>query len=415
MKKYYPLNTKLDQLEIIQKLSLEKFCLLNNGDKNFILGWNNNVKNDIQYNTYQDISNLKLDKNYWFGFLTYDLKNKTLPKTKSKNLDIHHFPETLFFKASNVLIKKNNHILYFGENKDYLSLKHILSTKKIFLKKEQIPQKIELKASTSKKDYLNNVTKIKEQIQKGNTYELNYCIQYTASEIKINILKTYKKLIQKTNAPFSSLFSYNEINILSASPERFLQKNNLNLLSQPIKGTAKRGKTINEDQVIKKNLLNNQKEISENVMIVDLVRNDLSKIAAKNSVQVTELCKLYTFETVHQLISTVQAKLTIDINVNSIIKALFPMGSMTGAPKVASTKIIDLIENFKRGVYSGSIGFIGPNNSFDFNVVIRSILYNNKIKNLSISVGSAITIKSISIQEYQECLLKLKAIASALE
>ena len=150
-------------------------------------------------------------------------------------------------------------------------------------------------------------------------------------------------------------------------------------------------------------------------MIVDLVRNDMSKIAEKNSVQVPELCKLYTFETVHQLISTVEAKVSKDLNPVDIINALFPMGSMTGAPKIEATKIIDQVENFKRGIYSGSIGFLSPNNSFDFNVVIRSILYNNELKNISISVGSAITIKSIGIQEYEECLLKLKAIVEVLK
>ncbi len=201
---------------------------------------------------------------------------------------------------------------------------------------------------------------------------------------------------------------------MSASPERFYRKNKTTIISQPIKGTAPRGKNKLEDDKIISALKNNQKEIAENVMIVDLVRNDLSKFKNVKSVNTPELCKVYSFNTVHQLISTVEAKLTDDVMVNEVVENLFPMGSMTGAPKVSACQIIDEVENFKRGIYSGTVGYISPNKNHDFNVVIRSVLYNSNNKTVSVSVGGAITIQSKAEAEYDECLLKLKAISQSI-
>ena len=160
--------------------------------------------------------------------------------------------------------------------------------------------------------------------------------------------------------------------------------------------------------------MNSKKEKSENIMIVDLIRNDLSKNAIRGSVQVEELCKVYSFKQVHQLISTVVCTVDKDDNDVDIIKNLFPMGSMTGAPKISAMEIIEEEELTKRGLYSGAVGYFSPEGNFDFNVVIRSILYNASKKYASFSVGSAITSLSVIENEYEECLLKAKALKEAL-
>lgn len=186
------------------------------------------------------------------------------------------------------------------------------------------------------------------------------------------------------------------------------------LLSQPIKGTSRRGATPEEDEALKKELQENPKERAENIMIVDLVRNDLSKIARPKSVTVDELCGVYTFETVHQLISTVSCEVEETTSFTDIIRATFPMGSMTGAPKVRAMELIEEYEAFKRGLYSGTIGYISPNGNFDLNVVIRTLLYNKVQKYLSCSVGGAITINSDPEKEYEECLVKVQRILDGM-
>jgi len=201
--------------------------------------------------------------------------------------------------------------------------------------------------------------------------------------------------------------------LFCASPERFIQKKGNRIFSQPIKGTAPRGKDAIEDEVLVKLLKNDPKEKAENIMIVDLVRNDLSKIARKGSVQVDELCAVKSFATVHQLISTVSCDLKT-INFLDILYALFPMGSMTGAPKKRALELIDELEDFNRGLYSGSIGYMDPNGDFDMNVIIRSLVYNSISKRISCGVGSAITISSDAEKEYAECLVKIEKLRNVI-
>ena len=202
--------------------------------------------------------------------------------------------------------------------------------------------------------------------------------------------------------------------IFSGSPERYIKKEGLKLISQPIKGTAKRGQSKEEDLRLKERLLADPKERAENVMIVDLVRNDLSKIARKNSVKVDELFGIYSFETVHQMISTISCEVEETTSFTDVLKATFPMGSMTGAPKHSAMKLIEKHENFKRGIYSGAIGYIAPNGDFDFNVVIRTLIYNRETKYLSCPVGGAITIQSSPEAEYEECNIKVQSILKGM-
>ncbi len=414
MKKYFHISPSFNALDIIQSLNPNVFCLIDKNNGDFILGWDK--QDDICIESYNQQILKEFEnkhKDYLFGYIGYDAKNQTLPHSKSNNTDIHQFPDVVFFVCQHVVIKKQSQVLYFGTDESFKEFKQLKInshlTTKIYPSKN-----IKLTHQTLKKEYVKNINILKSKIQLGDIYEANYCIQFNQTGIQIDGVKTYLNLKEKTKAPFSTYFKYNYIQVMSASPERFYKKNKTTIISQPIKGTAARGKNKLEDEVIVSRLKNNKKEIAENVMIVDLVRNDLSKFKNVKSVNTPELCRAYTFNTVHQLISTIEAELTDDVMVNEVIDNLFPMGSMTGAPKVSACQIIDEVENFKRGIYSGTVGYISPNNNHDFNVVIRSVLYNSNNKTISVSVGGAITIQSKAEEEYDECLLKLKAISQSI-
>jgi para-aminobenzoate synthetase component 1 len=275
--------------------------------------------------------------------------------------------------------------------------------------------KVKVKQRISKELYLEKVTKMLEHIHAGDMYEANFCMEFYAENAVINPLEKFQKLNQISKAPFSVFFKNNKHFLLCASPERYLKKVGDKIISQPIKGTSKRFFDTIEDEKSKHNLENDAKERAENIMITDLVRNDLSHTAQKGSVEVAELCKIYSFLQVHQMISTVTSKLDAQYSPIDVLRTTFPMGSMTGAPKISVMKIIENQEETKRGLYSGTVGYFTPEGDFDFNVVIRSILYNQENKYVSFSVGSAITAQSVPEKEYEECLLKAKAMAEVLK
>lgn len=352
--------------------------------------------------------------NYLFGYLSYDLKEQ-LHGLKSENNDGLLFPETYFWKPKYVVNLHKESVEFLQGEKNSESLNFISQ----FLEEETDqnfhPHNFEFKARIPKEEYIAKIVKIKEQIQLGNIYELNFCQEYFAENVEIPYeIDTYFKLNTITQAPYSSYFKFGDFDIFCGSPERFLKKEGNKLISQPIKGTAPRGASEAEDVILKSNLANDPKERAENIMIVDLVRNDLSRVASVNSVRVDELCEIYSFETVHQMISSISCDLKEGVNFTEILKATFPMGSMTGAPKLRAMELIEELESFKRGLYSGSIGYITPNGDFDFNVVIRTLLYNKNERYLSCSVGGAITIQSDPEKEYQECLVKVKRIMDGI-
>ena len=239
-------------------------------------------------------------------------------------------------------------------------------------------------------------------------------MEFFKKDWSIDPLTRFFRLNEMSSAPFSAYLSFDQKHVLCGSPERFIKKEGDTIISQPIKGTIKRGKNQEEDDKLVQQLKMDPKERSENIMITDLVRNDLSKTAAPGSVQVEELCEVYTFKTVHQLISTVTSKIKTGVHPVDVIKNAFPMGSMTGAPKVRAMEIIEEEEDFKRGIYSGSIGYFDPQGDFDFNVVIRSLIYNEKNHYLSARVGGAITALSDPEREYDECLLKMESMKRTL-
>jgi len=263
---------------------------------------------------------------------------------------------------------------------------------------------LQFEALTTKEKYLKTVKQIKEDIYNGKYYEMNYCIGFKSKPINTPLLPLFVKLNKESKAPFAAYLNTKHFAILCNSPERFIYKDADNLYSQPIKGTNKRHPENNIEQM--QLLQNDEKERAENVMIVDLVRNDLSKICETGTVKVEELFGTYAFKSLNHLISTIKGKLNEGNNIQSIIEALFPMGSMTGAPKKEVMLHIEKYENTPREIYSGCLGYIDPHKNFDFNVVIRSLEFQKTEQTFLYQVGSAITYDSIPEKEYDECLLK---------
>ncbi len=358
-------------------------------------------------------------RDWIFGYLTYDLKND-VEALESKNYDGLGFPDLYFFQPKKLFLFKDNklEIQYLKGVDDELEADVKCLFETIDCATERSGGScgdVKIKLRIHKDEYFQKVNKILEHIHRGDIYETNFCQEFYAENTCINPLETYQNLNSISNPPFASFVKLYDKYVLCASPERYIKKEAETIISQPIKGTSKRAKNPEEDLKLKHNLENDEKERSENIMIVDLVRNDLSKTALKGSVTVEELCKIYTFDQVHQMISTVTSKVDVTTHPVDIIKSTFPMGSMTGAPKISAMRIIEALEATKRGVYSGAIGYFDPTGDFDFNVVIRSILYNATKQYISYSVGGAITAKSDPLKEYEECLVKAKAMREVLE
>ena len=350
-----------------------------------------------------------------FGYLTYDVKN-AVEDLHSNNYDGLAFPDLFFFQPKKIIFIQNNqlHFEYLNFCSDEIE-EDFQAIESLFFQETSNPTEISIQQRISKEEYLQKVQELQEHIHRGDIYEVNFCMEFFAENALINPLSTYQKLNQISQAPFSVYLKNHQHYLLCASPERYLKKQGEQIISQPIKGTAPRSLDESVDKFNKEQLQHNLKERSENIMIVDLVRNDLSKTAQKGSVQVLELCGVYTYKQVHQLISTISSKLHSDYSPVSAIESTFPMGSMTGAPKISAMQLIEKFEETQRGLYSGAVGYFSPIGDFDFNVVIRSILYNAQSQYLSFSSGSAITALSVPEQEYQECLLKAQAMKQVLE
>lgn len=355
-------------------------------------------------------------RDWLFGYLTYDFKNK-LEDLKSENPDTLDFPEMHFFCPEKIIIIRNNEAEFHYLEK----YKEEIEDDFLNLTQEQnsipsLPSKgIRIQMRIHKDAYFQKVNSMLAHIHRGDIYEANFCQEFYSANSSIDPWTVYQNLNKISEPPFATFLRLEDKYLLSASPERYIKRKNGRVISQPIKGTARRDSNLEKDETLKSQLAVNPKERAENIMITDLVRNDLSKSAGKGSVQVDELCKVYTYKQVHQMVSTVSCEVSEETPSTQILKETFPMGSMTGAPKVSSMKLIEDLEESKRGLYSGTVGYFDPNGDFDFNVVIRSILYNASKEYVSYSVGSAITSNSIPEKEYEECLIKAKAMRSVLE
>ncbi|MBV9962192.1 MAG: anthranilate synthase component I family protein [Parafilimonas sp.] len=381
-------------------------CLVAAGSyKSFSLFQNSFSELDFFYNENSD---------WIFGHLNYDLKNE-IENLQSIHENRIGFPEIFLFIPITVLSLKNHTLTIASIEKQPQLIYDEINNEKIYDDVLSNTEKIKLHSALSKKEYIGVIKKIQQHILRGDCYEINYCQEFFAENIVINPLSTYMQLLQISPTPFSCFYKLDTKYVLCASPERFLCKVDNKIFSQPIKGTAPRNKDNILDEVEKNKLQQNKKERSENVMIVDLVRNDLSKICEEGSVEAEELFGIYSFPQVHQMISTIKGKLKKNIPFSEILRATFPMGSMTGAPKLRAMQLIEEYERTKRQLFSGSIGYISPKKDFDFNVVIRSIFYNATNQYLNYLVGSAITFYADAEKEYDECLLKAKAITETLQ
>ncbi len=376
-------------------------CLLGIGCKRSVIASAGNAFNELK--------RFSTKTNNWiFGHFGYDLKNE-VEKLSSENFDGIGFPDLHFFEPEIVLQLNNTGLVIYTN----------ANAKKVFDEINNYePEKasdatpVVMQSRLTKEEYISRVEQLREHILRGDCYEINFCQEFYSNGVMISPLTVYHNLSSVSPNPFSALYKLDDKYCICASPERYLQKSGNKIISQPMKGTSSRSLTsVEADLLNKKYLINSEKEKSENVMVVDLVRNDLSKVCEKGSVKVRELFGVYSFPQVHQMISTISGDVDDNIHWVDIIRASFPMGSMTGAPKKRVMQLIEQYEKTKRGLYSGAIGYVKPNKDFDFNVVIRSLLYNSSQQYLSYQVGSAVTFNSNANDEYNECLLKAKALS----
>lgn len=394
------------------------FCFLDNHNYNFdksyecIAGLGNTSSiSSEDGKKLKDIDQFKKENPDWiFGHLSFDLKNE-IEDLSSQNEDHIGFENFFFFVPEILIILSNQTVTIAVDEKE--DSENILNQILAARENETILANPILKSRITKTAYLETVKKLQQHILRGDCYEICFCQEFYADETRIDPIRVFEKLSAASPNPFSAFYRLDEKYLICASPERFLKKVGDTIFSQPIKGTTKRSKIADESEKLQ--LRTNQKEVAENVMIVDLVRNDLSKICEEGTVKVKELFEVYSFPQVHQMISSIEGKLLENVPFSKILKATFPMGSMTGAPKKRVLELIEKYEQTKRGLFSGSVGYISPGGDFDFNVVIRSILYNAVNKYLSVPVGSAITWKSNPEKEFEECENKIEGIIKALE
>jgi len=356
-------------------------------------------------NPWKALKNFYSQSEGWIlGVTGYDLKNYS-ENLSSENPKIAEVPD-MYFMEPELLIEINNDKL------------HIIKGIEIYDKISSAARSAEIEKVTfslspviSEEEYVTSVNRIKEKITAGDFYELNYSYPMVGS-FEGDPFELYNGMKKVNPVPFAAFVYTQQFSVCCSSPERFLKKTGLKILSEPIKGTSRRSDIPEIDLQYKQELLN-EKNRAENVMIVDLVRHDMSTVSKVGSVRVSKLFDLQTFDTVHQLISSVESVVEEDVHVVDIIKNCFPMGSMTGAPKIEVMKFIEQIECYRRGMYSGAIGYITPDGDFDFNVVIRSaIVHNNK---LVYPVGGAITSDSVPAAEWEETQVKAKSITDIIK
>jgi para-aminobenzoate synthetase component 1 len=364
-------------------------------------------------NAFTALKQFHTDNNDWiFGHLAYDLKNE-IETLSSSNPDHVGFPDLFFFVPQVILELNDTSVsigsLYNDHDKIWDEICHMPST--IHEKETDAA----IRSRYSKDEYIRLVEQLRQHILRGDCYEINLCQEFFAENAVIDPVSLHVQLSASSPNPFSAFYKLNDRFLSCMSPERYLKKDGPRLLSQPIKGTARRHPDDPAlDALNLQGLMASDKERAENVMVVDLVRNDLSRICKEGTVKVDELCAVYSFPQVHQMISSVSGEQRENTHWTDAIRATFPMGSMTGAPKKKVMELIERYERARRGLFSGSIGYVKPSGDFDFNVVIRSVFYNAADKYLSFQTGSAITFSSDPEKEYEECLLKAAAIKKAL-
>lgn len=346
---------------------------------------------------------------WWFGSLTYDAKNELEPKLRSDNPPAIPFPNLVFFRAETVIYQRR------GEsNVESFPDYSVQLAKGSTLPKGAIRLEGELKSNFSREEYLETVEAIRGHIFEGDSYEINLSQNFhTTGEID-SPAAVWRQLTSVSPTPYAAYCRFRDTHLLCASPERFLQLKGDRIITQPIKGTARRDNDPDKDRELVEQLRASRKEQAENVMIVDLSRNDLYRSSIVNGVKVPKLYEVQSFAKVHHLVSTVEATKSPEISSLDVIANTFPPGSMTGAPKFRSCELIDQYERSARGMYAGSVGYLSPEGDFDLNVVIRSMIWHEPSRVLTYQMGGAITWDSDPASEYMETLIKARAIQEVL-
>jgi para-aminobenzoate synthetase component 1 len=349
-----------------------------------------------------------------FGHLSYDLKND-VEKLHSRHSDPLGFPVLHFFEPEYLLeLMPEGRLNIHTRETDPQSVWNAIEAQNPAPAQTIEAQIPPIRARMSAETYRETVLRLQHHILEGDIYEANLCQEFFSEGCILDPLPLFLQLNRLANAPFSACYEVDGRYLLCASPERFLHKQGDLLTSQPIKGTRRRGRDAEEDQILRDELLHSEKDRAENVMIVDLVRNDLARSCQPGTVRVPELFGIHAFPQVFQMISTVEGRLRKEVSPFEAIRRAFPMGSMTGAPKVMAMELIERYENARRGLYSGAVGYLTPEGDFDFNVVIRSLLYNRAAQYLSFQVGGAIVYDSVPELEYEECGWKARALLTVL-
>jgi len=416
---FIPKDETLFTLQLRQKAAKQRQCVLledltTPGKYTFLGGFEVLSHCEGEWNDLRAWSSQRRD--WRLGYFSYDLKNE-FEQLTSQNNDLIGFPLFFFYQPRYVVLKENGQwrVEYLQSEDTEESVRRWLQSLPFVEILVDDCVAIQLNERVSQSQYLSNVKAIQQHIVRGDIYEINYCVELYKESVQLDVAQLYTRLLNVSPVPFAAFVRSDDRYLMCASPERYIQKKGKVVVSQPIKGTAPRSHDVEEDRRHRQQLLESEKERSENIMITDLVRNDLARIAERGSVNVHELCGIYAFQQVYQMISTVSAQLSEEHEWLDVIQATFPMGSMTGAPKVKAMELIEAFEDTKRGLYSGAVGYVTPEADFDFNVVIRSLQYHQPTGYLSTMVGSAITAMSDPESEYRECMLKASAIKRVLE
>lgn len=383
------------------------FCFLNGNEREYAYGCFPKVLavgaiQTIEHERLSNFSDILEARDWFFGYLGYGFG---FPETNGDKLGFGH---GFFFQPQTL-------IHFYGVG--VLEIESTIEPDKVLdaIQADVHPpapyhSESRLEPQLSKESYIQIVEQLKNHLNRGDIYQINFCMEFIGEGQLFPPIHFYELLNAQSPMPFSGLLKRGHSYILCASPERYLKRLNNKLVSQPMKGTAPRAIDPMEDQTNAHLLKTSKKERAENIMIVDLVRNDLSRICKAGTVAVEELCKVYSFEPVHQMVSTVVGTLVEQTQMHEILATTFPMGSMTGAPKIRAMELIAKYESSPRGIFSGSLGYFEPDGNFDFNVLIRSVFYNEATQMVSCRVGSGITALSDPASEYEECMLKAQAI-----
>ncbi|MBX5438523.1 MAG: anthranilate synthase component I family protein [Thermoflavifilum sp.] len=341
------------------------------------------------------------------GHVGYPMSSYLWPDISRKSC-LSGFPDIYFFVPEILILVQDNQV-HIGIHGSATEAQHIFyEICHSQIRHPAFQNSLRVFPSLTRTQYLDILHHILQHIRRGDCYEMNFCQLFTAHPTNMLPAETF---LQLPPAPFSLCYRWHDAYLLCASPERYLLKRGSQVIMQPMKGTIARGRDQEEDAQQRFRLQNSPKERAENTIVVDLVRNDLSRTAIPGTVQVTEWMKIYSYPTVHQMVSTIRSEMDNAYQIGDLLATTFPMGSMTGAPKKKVLQLIDAYESWPRGIYSGATGYITPEGDMEMNVVIRSLLYTSPSGELFYHAGSGITCYSHPEAEWEECLLKTQQLS----